>query len=159
MRASAAEMAKLRDAKAEAETLFVALDGYGEKIKGADTMTRVGAATIPGPQGAALNTAYNNAALLAKGESLYNLGVLNGPDLDIIRRTLTDPSQLSSLGRGPEAVQGQIDEIKKIIATRIAAKERALGVAPAATTAAAPPAAAPAEPRVIRYDAQGRRIE
>lgn len=121
--------AKLKTAQVGVESIVSALDRFGEVAKGSDFWTRAGAATgLEGTEGGRLNTTYNNAALLAKGEELFNLGVLNGPDLDIIRRTLTDPSTLQGLRSSPEKYQAQIDEIKRLVTDRLHSMEKQAGV-------------------------------
>lgn len=140
---SQAEMGKLREAKAEAETIINALDDYkAEMAKGAGVRGMLGGTT---PQ----TTAYNNAALLAKGEALFNLGVLNGPDLDIIRRTLPDPSTVGgSVLTNAKDREAAIEKVKNLLRYKIAAKERAMGIAPPSPQGASNPApAAPAAPQ------------
>jgi hypothetical protein len=77
-----------------------------------------------------LNTSWNSAALLAKGESLFNLGVLNGPDLEILRRALPDPSTFKGATTSAEGMKASVDKIIDLVQTRIAAKERQVGLPP-----------------------------
>ncbi len=77
-----------------------------------------------------VNTAFSNAALMAKGESLFNLGVLNGPDLDIIRRTLPDPSTLKGQSAGPEAAKAAAQQISRLIQDRVTSYYRQRGQEP-----------------------------
>ena len=104
---SAADRSKMRDIRANAESIKSALTRFKEVVKSSnwrDDLSAYGGGMTEG--GRRLNSTYNSAALLTKAESLFNLGVLNGPDLDLIRRTLPDPSTLpgmltseSSIGR------------------------------------------------------------
>ncbi len=119
------EMAKIRTAQTDAITLMSALDDYEKAITNAPRMDRIKSIT-----GAAtpLNTAYSNAAMLAKGETLFNLGVLSGPDLDIIRRTLADPSTFAGSLSSREDVKGSVDKVRDLIQTRLGAHEQRLGL-------------------------------
>ena len=112
-------MAKLNNSRAAATTLVAALNDYKQAFKTAGTGDRFQSALGLSTD---LNTKYNAAALLAKGEELFNLGVLNGPDLEIIRRTIPDPSTFSSLALGD--ADKQIDTIINLISTRLNEQER-----------------------------------
>jgi hypothetical protein len=80
------------------------------------------------------NTAYNVAALLAKGEALFNLGVLNGPDLEVIRRTLPDPSTFKGASADKAAIDEAVGQVSALLKARLAAKEKQIGMAqPGAT--------------------------
>ncbi len=122
---SAAELAKYRDAQSEGRTIIGALEDFRKEYKAAGIGERArsmfGAATPA-------NTAYSNAALLAKGEALFNLGVLNGPDLDIIRRTLPDPSTWRSVISSEADMNTAVNKVIDLINSRIAEKGRALGI-------------------------------
>ena len=124
---SQTEMAKIRTARTDAATLVSALDDYQNTLRNAPRGERIrsiaGAATPS-------NTAYSNAAMLAKGETLFNLGVLSGPDLDIIRRTLADPSTIRGNMATPEDVSASVSKVIDLIQTRLAAHEQQLGQQP-----------------------------
>lgn len=64
---------------------------------------------------AKLQTAYND--LMLEMKELYNLGVLNGPDLEIMERTLTNPTTLTAQALeamgGMEAFKGQLDLVQQ----------------------------------------------
>lgn len=107
-----------------AATIVSALEGYRESAKKAGPWERtksIAGANTP------VNTAYNNAALMAKGQELYDLGVLNGPDLDVIRRTLPDPATLSGALSDDADVSGAVNQVVDLIQTRISAKMRQYG--------------------------------
>jgi hypothetical protein len=143
-----AEAAKLRSAQVEAQTLIGALDDFTGTVSGTNLGQRVATALgSTDPASATLNTQWSKAALLAKGESLFNLGVLNGPDLEIIRRTLTDPSTLRGGLTGPAAYKAQAEEIKKLIVQRLNAFEQKAGLPPSQFGAQQPPAPPPQEPQ------------
>ena len=124
---------KLGTLKSEAGSLLTALGRFRDVVKESDqwafNSAYAGGATASGRR---LNTAYNNAALMAKSEALFNLGVLNGPDLDIIRRTLPDPSTLGgAFTVSKDAYGAAIDEVENLIKSRIAQYETNLGGAEA----------------------------
>ena len=121
------EISDLRTARTEAQTIITALEDFRREFKGADPLTR-GKSALGMTTG--LNTAYNVSALLAKGEALFNLGVLNGPDLDIIRRTLPDPSTLKGAGTNPDDMSAAVDKVINILNTRLSSKEKQLGITP-----------------------------
>ena len=124
---SANEMAKLRTARAEAEKITAAAEDFRQewqKATPADRARALAGANTP------LNAAYNNFALLAKGDALFQLGVLNGPDLDIIRRTIPDPSTLKSGITTDNDMAASVDKVLKILNGGIAAHEKQLGIRP-----------------------------
>lgn len=132
---SAKEISDLRTARTEAQTIITALEDFRKEFTNADPVTR-GKSALGMTTG--LNTAYNVSALLAKGEALFNLGVLNGPDLDIIRRTLPDPSTLKGAGTNPNDMSAAVDKVINILNTRLSSKEKQLGITPEATGGAKP---------------------
>lgn len=119
---SAADRSKLKQIEADATTMIKTLDSFGSAVAGADFVdfadAFAGGNTAGGRK---LNTAWANAALMSKAEALYNLGVLNGPDLGVIRETLPDPStfkgQFVSKGAYSEAVKG----VKELITNKLEA--------------------------------------
>ena len=76
----------------------------------------------------ASNTAYSNAALLAKGDVLYQLGVLNGPDLTILQKTLADPSTLRGQAAGAGAAKAAAESVRRLIQDRINAARQQQGL-------------------------------
>jgi len=129
---SATEMAKLRDMEAEGGSIIEALNDFKKEYKAAGLGDRVKSAF---GVTTSLNTSYNVAALLAKGEALFNLGVLNGPDLDLIRRTIPDPSTVKAGTVSAEDMEKSVDKVASLIKTRLDQKKKSLGIA---STPAAP---------------------
>lgn len=142
------EMAKLREARAEAEKITKAGEDFVNEWKKAGLFDRAKSMTGATTN---LNTAYNNFALLAKGETLFNLGVLNGPDLEIIRRTLPDPSQIKSGIVSEAEVEAAVGKVLDILRNSVSAKERQL---PGSTAPAKPaePTQGPAEKEKQKFD-------
>lgn len=126
-RATKEDLQKYKQAQIEADTLLGALADYKTTFKNASTTQRLGSITGANTP---LNTSYNNAALMAKGEALYNLGVLNGPDLDIIRRTLADPSTFKSLGVSSDDLNESIGKVENIIKRSLAKRAEVIGITP-----------------------------
>jgi hypothetical protein len=125
---SAADRSKMRDIRANADSIKSALTRFKEVVKSSDwrdDLSAYGGGMTEG--GRRLNSTYNSAALLTKAESLFNLGVLNGPDLDLIRRTLPDPSTLPGMLTSEDASAVAVDEIINLIDSRLAAFESQFG--------------------------------
>jgi hypothetical protein len=59
---------------------------------------------------AEMGNAYNNMMLQAK--EAYNLGVLNGPDYDILQRVVKDPTNVTSLAFSNTALSKQADSLR-----------------------------------------------
>lgn len=119
------EHEELRAARSDAVTLVSALNDFKAARASAGTEERLRSKV---GMNTPLNTSFNTAALLAKGKVLFDLGVLNGPDLDIIRRTLPDPSSLGGATATTEATNASVDKVIDLIQTRLSAKEQALGL-------------------------------
>ena len=118
-------MAKLRNARAEAEKITAAANDFKSewaKASVSDRARALAGANTP------LNAAYNNFALLAKGDALFQLGVLNGPDLEIIRRTIPDPSTGKSIMTTENDVTSSVDKVLNILNTGISATEKQLNI-------------------------------
>jgi len=64
---------------------------------------------------AGMGTKYNNMMLQAK--EAYNLGVLNGPDLEILTSVITDPRSFKGAITSNEALKNQATELKRIMHT------------------------------------------
>lgn len=124
---SGTEMAKLRAARSEVQKITDAAEKFREEWKKASVAEKARAmmgGTTP------LNSAYNNFALLLKGESGYNLGVLNGPDLEIIRRAIPDPSTLrGNISTLDSDMNSAVDQVKTMLRGGIQAQEEQLGIA------------------------------
>jgi len=60
---------------------------------------------------AEMGNLYNNMMLQAK--EAYNLGVLNGPDYDILQRIVKDPTNVGSLAFSNTALSKQADSLRK----------------------------------------------
>ena len=103
---------KLRQAEIQSAGLLHSLEAFRKASKDASTWERT--QTVAG-QPTPLSTAWTNAALLAKGEALFQLGVLSGPDLDILRRALADPSTFGGWMASNDTIDKQIDLLEGVI--------------------------------------------
>ena len=64
---------------------------------------------------AKMGTKYNNMMLQAK--EAYNLGVLNGPDFQILTSVITDPRSLTGVITSRDALDKQASELSRIMGT------------------------------------------
>lgn len=95
-----------------------------------------------------MGNAYNNMMLQAK--EAYNLGVLNGPDYDILQRVVADPTNISSAVVSNDALATQAKELARISR----GIERRVLEAHGRTGAPAKPSAG----QVMKFDAQGNPV-
>jgi hypothetical protein len=121
VQATAGDRSRLRSMEVEAQGILDALQAFRQERNRAGILDRgITAAGIPTP----LATAWTNAALLAKGEALFNLGVLNGPDLQIIQRALSDPSTVRGFFTSDAVAERQIAQIENLIRQRLDSARR-----------------------------------
>ena len=74
---------------------------------------------------ASMGTKYNNMMLQAK--EAYNLGVLNGPDFDILQSVVTDPRSITGAFTSNAALEKQAKELSRIMSTKTAPAVRDSG--------------------------------
>ncbi len=127
---------KYNKAKPGISTLNTALDDYVGAYKSADKMDLVN--SVAG-RPSTVSTAWSNAALLAKGDELFNLGVLNGPDLEIMRKALADPTTILGASAGNKTVEEQAALVKKLLADKLTNLAMSAGI-----NSSKPPALPPA---------------
>jgi hypothetical protein len=89
-----------------ATNLKGAIDNYKDVLKGFNTLDMVN----PDAR-ASMGNAYNNMMLQAK--EAYNLGVLNGPDYQILQSVVKDPTNVSSLLVGKKTLEKQANDLSK----------------------------------------------
>lgn len=137
-------LAEIRKLETQASSLISSLDDFAATAKragpGEMLKTALGQPTD-------LRSAWTNAALQAKGEALYNLGVLSGPDMSVIRGALADPSTFWGATASNDTIDKQVSRIKRLLETRIDQARRSYGggMSPSGSAGASPaPAAAPA---------------
>jgi hypothetical protein len=125
--ASAADRTKLKTAEVEMARVKAALAEYRTALRETGGPNISSWAHLPTNDATRLKTAYYNLALLLKGDALYQLGVLNGPDLTIIRETLLDPASTGALFSRPDVLTGQVDQVEKILDAGMAAARSQYG--------------------------------
>lgn len=96
--------------RARTQALANASDALNAFEKSLDT---IGSTVLPSVNHDALQTDYENLQLQMK--EMYNLGVLNGPDLVLMRRIVQDPTSL----RGRAMAHGSGDEQSRRIKAQI----------------------------------------
>jgi hypothetical protein len=72
-----------------------------------------GSALLSPDKRAAMGTKYNNMMLQAK--EAYNLGVLNGPDYDILQSVIADPSSIKGAFISNDALKNQASELDRLM--------------------------------------------
>lgn len=92
-----------------ARNLQDAVGGYLAKLQGWSN-----AKMLSPDDRADMGNAYNNMMLQAK--EAYNLGVLNGPDYDILQSVVKDPTKLTSVLTSNEALGKQAESLRSIAA-------------------------------------------
>jgi hypothetical protein len=122
---------KLRAVKAEGQAIREALSRFKEVVKESGIGDRMSAVTGGLTEGGRkLNSAWTNAAIMTKAEALFNLGVLNGPDLSVIQGTLPNPSTVSGALADTKAYEVAVDEVLNLIDSKIRAFEAQFGGTP-----------------------------
>jgi hypothetical protein len=118
------DLTKLRAFETGATTLKAALDDFAKTSRNASFGERT--ATALG-QPTDLSAAWTNAALMAKGTALYELGVLSGPDMTVLRGALADPSTFMGRVTSNETIDKQVARIKALLDTRVDQARRSYG--------------------------------
>lgn len=158
---STGDRSRLRAIETDAQGILDALDSFRQERRNSNLLTR-GFTALGVPTN--LATAWTNAALMAKGEALYNLGVLNGPDLTIIQRALSDPSTMRGFFTGDDVAEAQIRSIENLIRQRVATARQQFGGQPAAQSpgpggvGTAEPPSSNAAPVRVRTPEEARRL-
>lgn len=146
---SPAQKAQLGKIEADSGVLSKTLDNYKTAVKDASwddfKSAAVGGLTKGGQR---LKGAWTNAALMAKGQGLYELGVLSGPDMEVITGALKDPGSVMGQFASKDAYLEGIDQITKLINTRVAEYRQNLGSP--SQRAAPPPANSTAGWSIVR---------
>jgi hypothetical protein len=125
---SSADRTRLRTVKAEAEAIRSSLNRFKEVVQSSSWLDDAAAASGGFTEGGRkLNSAWTNAAIMTKAEALFNLGVLNGPDLSVIQGTLPNPSTMSGLFTSEKAAAAAVDEVLRLIDSKVAAYETQFG--------------------------------
>lgn len=158
------EGVKVRASNAQLDALEQSLNNY---LTDLGKTTPVGRLVTRGPEVSRVETGHTD--LLMQMKNLYELGVLNGPDYMLMTKIVEDPTGFSQIARGTEGLKAQADTVRSIIARSRNINNAKLGMPPAG-----PPqqggdyrqeqrqllqSPQPAQGAVIRYDAQGNRVQ
>lgn len=122
------ELRKVREASGEVADLAAAADEVSSIYK------RTGG-QLTGPDAARMRSLITDMQLTAKGPSVYQLGVLAGPDMEILDTMLANPAKLDSVLRNAADLRNFVTEIetfKRRVLERTASKADALGFDPIA---------------------------
>lgn len=131
--AGVGEQAVLQKQARAFQSLMAGLDDYEQLFAdvGQSGMGRV----LPGSKNDALSTAHRNLQMQMK--ELYNLGVLNGPDLDLMNEILLDPTDISSnllgavgLGNMNERIPANIKRVREMMRQLAEPGLQQLGIEP-----------------------------
>lgn len=126
------EAQKLRKATASAEQLQSKLSRLRDLVK------QEGSFEYGGTGGAEMESLATEIQLLAKGEDMYQLGVLTGPDMSLLQKITADPASLNSLFTRDKTRLKQIDTQMKSIQDKLGSVTRASGYRPKAGAAPKP---------------------
>lgn len=99
---------------------------------------------------AKMKTTYNNMMLQAK--EAYGLGVLNGPDYQILTDTIADPTTAKGVAYGAfGALESQADQLSELMSRTKSSLQGGKGIKPKETTPAA-------SPKIIKFNSKGERV-
>lgn len=118
-----ADLSKLANARMEADNLVLVAETFRTAWQNSTRQERREAqAGITNN----LTTAYNLLLGMAKGEALLNLGVLAGPDMELMRKIVPDPSTFRAMLVRGGSVDSAVDQVVKIANRRIGLMEKEL---------------------------------
>lgn len=120
------ELRKVREASGEVADLAAAAD----EVKAIYQRT---GGVLTGPDAARMRSLITDMQLTAKGPSVYQLGVLAGPDMAILDTMLANPAKLDSVLKNAGDLRdfvAEIDTFKRRVLERTASKADALGFDP-----------------------------
>jgi hypothetical protein len=67
------------------------------------------------PEGQKLLSSHNNLMMFLKGPELFNLGVLTGPDVERLQRTLPEPVGMGAFGQSKETLGIGLDSLDQLV--------------------------------------------
>lgn len=67
------------------------------------------------PEGQKLLAAHNNLMMFLKGPELFNLGVLTGPDVERLQRTLPEPVGMGAFGQSKETLGIGLNSLDQLV--------------------------------------------
>lgn len=131
--AGVGEQAQLNALARSFQGLMQGLDDYEKLFK--DTGTSSFARMLPGQKNDALSTAHRDLQMQMK--ELYNLGVLNGPDLELMNQILLDPTSVSGnlldavgISDMDKRIPDNITRVRRMMINRTTPALQQLGIDP-----------------------------
>ena len=127
-RPSSTDKSTLKEVKSGADTIKAELKKFSDAIDSAsneDFLAALGGGVTEGGQ--KLTGLWTTTALSAKGKALLDLGVLNGPDLEVMQRMLPNPSSLTGSLASKKAYKQAIKNVESFIDDRVKAYEMQYG--------------------------------
>jgi hypothetical protein len=106
---------KYRAGKLKLEQVQQSVDNYESLLD------KYGSEIWPGKPKEELASSYTD--LLLEMKELYNLGVLNGPDLELMQKVITDPTSMSAQVFSSETLKAPLELVKKKIKSAIERNE------------------------------------
>jgi len=103
------EARKGREMMAAAQTMLDLLGPIKADIR------KFGSANWPTERKAKLQGELTNLWLVAKGPALYELGVIAGPDMELIKRAIGDPTGLEALISGGTQTLARLEAMEKTV--------------------------------------------
>jgi hypothetical protein len=88
---------------------------------------------LTGPAAAKMRTLVNDIRLVAKSPAVFNLGVLNGPDLQILSGVIDDPTKLEGITKNAAALRDfstELETFKSRVLGRITKRWESYGATP-----------------------------
>lgn len=70
------------------------------------------------PNTAELEAAHTNLMMVLKSPEMFALGVLTGPDLDILEKSVTPPTGFKSFGANSETISRRLDVLNRFLAQK-----------------------------------------
>lgn len=117
---------KIKEAQPQIETMRTSIRELLELYKKSGIQ-------ITGDEASKMQARVRTIQLLAKSPEFFNLGVLNGPDLDILEGAIPDPTKIrtgiSKMYLG-DNVQNKLDQLLNLVNTRSTAFYKANGFMP-----------------------------
>lgn len=116
-----ADAQKIRNAVSDAEQLTSKLNRLKELVKSKGTYE------YGGEGGAEMSSLATEIQLLAKGPNMYQLGVLTGPDMDLLNKITADPSSMDSFFTWDSTRLKQIETQLKSVKDKVGSITKASG--------------------------------
>jgi hypothetical protein len=115
------EASNFRDAKVQAEDLA----GKLNEMRG--LVGQYGSFERGGPVAARMQSLAREIQLASKGPAMYQLGVLTGPDMELLEEIASNPNDWSSLFTRNSTRLAQIDQQLKSVTNKLDLKAKSLG--------------------------------